>query len=233
MKIKIPISVLCFLFFIPAAFSSNDDFGIWTYIEVEKKINKKFSVNGELELRTKDNSEEIARWGLKLGGDYTVIKGLKVGAAYQYLHFHDTKYWNFQPRHRFIMYAQGRYKWNRFVFSLRERVQVTTKDENERIKSNGKKDRYKINPAWVWRNRVKVAYDIPKCKVTPSFSFESFYQLNNPDGNQFDGLRYTLSLNYKLNKKNSFELFGVHDRDVNVKNEEYRYVLGAGYTFSF
>jgi hypothetical protein len=32
-------------------------------------------------------------------------------------------------------------------------------------------------------NRFKIGYDIPKFPVKPAFSFETFYQLNNPDGN--------------------------------------------------
>ncbi|MCD7973758.1 MAG: DUF2490 domain-containing protein [Candidatus Azobacteroides sp.] len=226
--------LLIFLFIaLGEIYAESDDFGIWTSIEVDKKLNKKWNLNGEFELRTRDNTSEVARWGAKVGADYSFIKGLKVGAAYQFLYFHDIKYWDFQPRHRFIGYVQGRQKVGRFTFSLRERFQVTHKDDSDRIKANGKKDTYKINPEWSWRNRIKASYDIPKCKLTPSFSFESFFQLNNPDGNEFDGLRYTLSLTYKLDKKHSFDLSGIYDKEINVKNPENRCVLGIGYAYSF
>ncbi|NDW08557.1 DUF2490 domain-containing protein [Dysgonomonas sp. 520] len=222
-----------FLFLVITAKGQSDDFGIWSNIEIEKKINKKWAVNGELEMRTRENSSEIARWGLKVGGDYSIIKEVKVGLAYQFLYFHDIEYWDFQPRHRFIGFLQGRKKWGNFVFSLRERFQTTTKDDSDRIKKSGKKDKYKTNPEWSWRNRIKVGYDIPMCKFTPSLSFESFFQLNNPDGNDFDGLRYTLSLAYKLNKKHTIDLSGILDKEINVKNPEDKYILSIGYSYSF
>lgn len=218
---------------VSARAQSSDDFGIWSSVEIEKKFNKKWALNGELELRTRENTSEIGRWGAKLGGEYALMKEIKVGLAYQFQYFHDIQYQDFQPRNRFIGYLQGRKKWNNFVFTLRERFQVTTKDDSDRIKENGKIDTYKMDPEWCWRNRIKLAYDIPKSKFTPAFSFETFYQLNNPDGNEFDGFRYTLSLTYKLNKRNAFELSGIYDREVNVNNPVDRTVLGAGYSYSF
>lgn len=212
---------------------SSDDFGIWSTIEVEKKLNKKWAINGELELRTRENTSEVGRWGMKLGGEYAFIKEIKAGLAYQFLYFHDIEYWDFQPRHRFISYLQGKKKWGNIVFTLRERIQVTTKDDSDRIKASGKIDTYKIAPEWSWRSKIKIAYDIPNSKITPSFSFESFHQLNNDEGNKFDGLRYTLSLAYKLQKKHVFDLSGLFDKEINVKNPSDRYVLGIGYSYSF
>jgi len=103
------IIVLFYFFAITSLMAqSSDDFGIWTNIEIEKKINKKWTLDGEVEFRTRDNSSEINRWGLKLGGNYSIIKEIKVGLAYQFIYFHDIKYSDFQPRHRFIGFFQGK-----------------------------------------------------------------------------------------------------------------------------
>lgn len=232
---KYRLFIFVFLWFsvMTATGQSSSDFGIWSTIEIQKKLNKKWSMNGEAELRTRENSSEIGRWGLKIGGDYTIIKEIKVGLAYQFLYFHDIEYWDFQSRHRFIGFLQGRKKWGNFAFSLRERFQMTTKDDSDRIKDSGKVDTYKIDPEWSWRNRIKVIYDIPESKFSPSFSFESFYQLNNPDGNEFDGLRYTLSVAYRLNKQHTFDVSGIFDKEINVNNPVDRYILSVGYSYSF
>lgn len=229
---KIIIAFSLILLALVPLHSQNDDFGIWSSVEVTKKL-KKFELNGELEFRMRDNLQNIARLSGKVGAEYRIIKPLKIGAAYQYIYFYDTEYADYQPRNRFIAYLQGRHKWGNVTFSLRERIQVTVKDESDRIKSSGKIDTYKMNPDWVWRNRLKIAYDIPKSKITPAVSVESFYQLNNPDGNVFEGMRYTLSGTYKINKQQSVELFGLYDKEMNVKNPENRYVVGCGYTYSF
>ena len=156
-----------------------------------------------------------------------------MGAGYQYIYFHDFKYSNFQPRNRFYFFLQEKRKMGDFTFTLRERIQVTTKDESDRIKSNGKIDTYKINPDYSWRNRLKIDYNIPRCPVSPSLSVESFCQLNNPDGNKFDDMRYTLSFKYNLTKHNEIEIYGLVDKEMNVKNPEKKLVTGIGYVHSF
>jgi hypothetical protein len=210
-----------------------DDFGVWTTFEVEKDLGKKWSVNGELEFRGREDMTEVGRWAVRVGGDYKIVKNLKVGVAYQFQYFHDLEYADFQPRHRLIGSIQGKQKWGRFTFTLRERVQGTYKDDSDRVKKSGKIDTYKMDPEWTWKNRLKVAYDIPKSKFTPAASFETFYQLNNPDGNEFSALRYTLSVDYKLSKKHRFSLSGIYNHEMNVKDPVDRYVVELGYMFSF
>lgn len=212
--------------------AQSSDFGVWAAIETEKKLSKKWSINGELDFRTMNGLSTVRRWTIKPGVEYNAFKFLKAGAAYQFIYFYDAQYSDFQPRHRFITYVQGKQKWSSFTFTLRERVQVTTKDESDRIKVSGKIDTYKMNPEWTWRNRLAVSYNIPNSRFEPGFSFESFYQLNNPDGNNFDGLRYILSTEYKLNKKNSIEIYGVFDKDSNLDLDATdRWVLGFNYKF--
>jgi hypothetical protein len=124
-------------------------------------------------------------------------------------------------------------KWNNFSFSLREKLQVTFKDESDRIKSNGTIDTYKMDPEWTWRNRMLMSYNISHCALTPSFSVETFYELNNPDGNTFDNVRYTLSLDYKINKRNSINIYGLINSKLNSDDVNGKYILGVGYTHSF
>jgi len=211
---------------------STQDFGVWTNLGVEKKFGR-WELSSEAELRTMNNTSEINRISWSLGGQYSLLKRIKVGAGYEFIYFNDTKYSDYQPRNRFILFTQGAQKWGNFTFSLRERFQVTTKDESDRIKSSGNIVTYKINPEWTWRNRLKVDYNIPHSHITPAVSVESFYQLNNPDGNQFDNLRYTFSLDYKLTKKHTFELYWLVNDEINVSSPERQFVLGAGYTYSF
>jgi hypothetical protein len=230
MKIKY-LSLLVLLFPLSVLAQIND-YGVWTTIGADKDVGK-WNFATEAELRTNDNSTEVNRWSMKLEASYSILKQLKVGAGYEFIYFHDLKYWDFQPRNRFYFNVQGKYKFANFIFTLRERAQVTAKDESDRIKSNGKIDTYRVNPAWVWRNRLKLAYNIPHFPVTPSFSFETFYSLNDPDGNDFNDLRYTLAFTYNLTKHHELELYGLIDREINVNNRVQTYVLGLSYHYSF
>ncbi|MFT3739487.1 MAG: DUF2490 domain-containing protein [Breznakibacter sp.] len=213
-------------------FGQETDFGIWTDIGIEKKLGK-WALESNAQLRLQDDASTVGRVSMDIGASYRIIKPVSVGVAYEYMSFYDSKYDDYQPRQRYIAYVRGKQKIGNFTFSLRERFQRTIKDESNRLLSSGKYDTYKINPEWTWRNRLGVGYNIPGLSVRPSLTFETFYQLNNPDGNRFDKLRYMLSLEYALTKKHSLEVFGLMDREINVKSPLTRYVTGCGYQFSF
>ena len=212
--------------------SQSNDFGVWSNISLEKNM-KKWNFVATAEVRTQSNTSELNRSSLQLSTDYQILKPLKLGVSYEFMYFNDAKYSDFQPRHRANLFVQGRQKFGDFTISLREKVQVTSKDESDRIKKSGKIDTYKANPEWIWRNRLKFAYDIPEFPINPDISFETFYQLNNPDGSTFDKLRYTLTLNYKLSKQHRFELFELIDQDINITSPVTSFITGFGYVFSF
>lgn len=212
--------------------SQSNDFGIWSNVSLERNT-KKWDFAATAEVRTQSNTSELNRSSLQLSSEYQILKLLKIGASYEFMYFNDTKYNDFQPRHRGSLFVQGRQKFGDFTIVLREKVQVTSKDESERIKKSGKIDTYKVNPEWTWRNRLKVAYNIPDFPINPDISFETFYQVNNPDGNSFDKLRYTLTLNYKLSKQHRFELYELIDQDINVTSPVTSFITGFGYVFSF
>lgn len=201
--------------------AQTEDFGAWFGFNLEKEIKDwTFSV-GE-ELRTTDAISDFYGSYTSLGIDYSPFKHLKFGTSYQFILYNDTEYDDIQPRHRLNFQTTGDLKWNNFKFSLRERLQMTFKDESERD--------YKMNPKTRWRNRLEVEYNIPKSKFTPAFSVESYYQLNNPDGNKFDGIRYKLTGAYKINKRNKLEVYAQYDNEINVKDPVDRTVLGIEYT---
>lgn len=205
----------------------------WTSLGVSKKINKKWNIGAEAELRNGNFYGLIDRASLQLEANYNFNKYLKFSASYQAMEYYDFKYSDYQFRNRFSLGATGKFKISRFTVSLRERAQLTTKDESDRIKASGKIDTYKMNPEWMWRNRVKLDYNIRKSKFTPSFSVETFYQLNNPDGNQMDKLRYILSVEYKISKKKSIEVYGLYSKEVNVTSPEKLKVFGLSYNINF
>lgn len=223
--------------------------GIWTYVEVDKRIGKKLDLATELELRTLDMGKDIDRVSISADVNYRLIKPLKVGVGYSFIYKNDFKYDDFQPRNRFYAHLNGRHKFGNLTVSLRERIQLTTKDESDRIeyKKDGVTvkgiDTYRVNPDISWKNRLKLTYNIKKFPITPSASFETYYLMNDPDlGGYFSDFKSTVSFDYKINKRNSFEIFGtlIDSYTAAKANESYervndgkRYIVGAGYTYSF
>lgn len=212
--------------------AQNNAFNTWMAIDASHQL-KKWEFSAETELRTLNFIERTNRISFELTGAYRFSKHFTAGAGYMLMNFYDSKYADYQLRNRFSAFATGKFKAGRFSFVLREKLQLTIKDESDRINDEGETDTYNINPAFTWRNRLKVEYNIPKFPVTPSLSLEAFRQLNNPDKNVFDCLRYNLSFDYKFNKHNKLELYGLLDQEINVSAPVSTYVIGIGYSVNF
>lgn len=230
--LTIGLTVMFSIAFLEIVAAQNERYGTWTSVGAEKKLNK-WDFGVKTELRTIYYLQLINRWSLGLNADYELLKYLKVGAGYELMNSLDKEYNVYMFRNRFNTSVTGKLELNGFTFKLRERIQTTIKDDSKRIKDNGEINTYKINPEWSWRNRLQVSYNIPHCKITPAFSCESFYQLNNPDGNTFDNVRYALSFDYKINKQNSIEIYGLVNSKFESEDAYGKYILGAGYTIIF
>ncbi|MDR2841379.1 MAG: DUF2490 domain-containing protein [Paludibacter sp.] len=212
--------------------------GVWTSLSIDKRI-KKWQFSADTDIRTYGGDNVyyfglIDRWSIGVNAKYQIIKPLEVSLNYLIMNKLDTKYANYQWRHRVIPTIQAKQKWGDLQFSLRERIQFTTKDDSKRIRPDGSIDHYAVNSEFIWRNRFQIQYDIPQSKVNPAVSVESFYELNNPKGNQFQTIRYTLAFNYQVNKQNSVEIFNHFDYQPNdLSIEKYGiYILGISYRYS-
>lgn len=221
-----------------ASYAQDARFGNWTSLNIEKDLNK-WEVGAEAELRTNffEKGPLVDRASFGLGTDYKLIKGLKLGVGYQIMSNLDTKYLKYLMRNRFTASINGKLNFDRFTFSLRERLQLTLKDESNRLRDDGNIDTYRINPDLKWRNRLQIAYNIPKFKIDPTFSVETSYNFNSLDGNHFSKYRYILSFDYKLKKQHIFEVSAVLNSLVgaNLDSDDLygKYIIGTSYKYSF
>lgn len=229
---KIRYTIFLFLSIGNLIFAQNEMYGTWSSIEIEKKTNK-WDLSAETELRTIYVVRLIDRWSLGLNADYNLSKQFKFGVGYQFMNSldYDKDYLkNYFFQNRFYTSISYKFKIYDFSFGIRERIQLTQKED--RVQSDGSIDEYKINPALVWRNRLLLSYNIPHFKITPSLSLESFFDLNNPEGNTLDNLRFILSFDYKLNKRNSIDVFGVLNSEQNSDDSTGKYIFGLSFKHS-
>lgn len=213
-------------------FSQQTESGNWNTLSFSTRF-KKWNLSSEAEMRSTGPWSQLNRLSWNVEATYPILKHIRLGAGYTLINQYDAKYSDYQLRQRLTGFAAGKVNWGDFSLQTRQKFQYTSKDESDRIQSNGEIDTYKINPEWTWRSKFKLSWNIPGVQLTPSASFESFYQLNNPDGNTFDGLRYMLSLEYKLTRHHRLELNGILDQEIHVTSPLKTYVLGFGYEFSF
>lgn len=228
--------------------AQSDDFGIWTSVGVEKSFGKKWSVGAESEFRTRNSSRTADRWSFGIDGSYKIIKGLKVDAAYSLLYDNnhenisyneDGSYNNWRPsywglRHRLSVSLTGSVNAGRFKLSLRERWQYTYRPEKSTERydfDNGCREDKTVKGKGknVLRSKLKIEYDIVRCKIDPYADVELF------NAWALQKVRYTVGADWKIKKKHTIELYyryqSVNDKDDD--NDVGEHILGISYKYKF
>ena len=75
------------LFIAPVSLYAQDrDFTTWASTGFKYKVKPAFTLSGKLEWRTKDDLNKTDRWGLDVGGSYSVLPFLKVAMSFFGVH---------------------------------------------------------------------------------------------------------------------------------------------------
>lgn len=191
--------------------------GVGTYFRanVSGKIYKGLSFFLEQDIRPREDFKEMQWFFSTAELNYKCNKYLVAGAGYMcMIRYKDSD----QLRNRYYLYATGRYPLGPFTFSIRERFQSTF-----RAKAT--------HPSDYLRSMFNISYKIQKTGFTPFTYVEIFNNTRN--SLKTDKIRLSTGMNYKLNTKNSLQLFYryhiFHVKDpVNYQN-----VIGICYSHHF
>jgi hypothetical protein len=127
---------------VAAQVPTTDKWGSWTGVSLSKKLDRRWSLNAELELRTQNAMKNMDRWTAEVGTDYRLGKHIELGLSYSYLYSYKMAEWKAKydgtdlegynvthaywlPKHRLSADITGEKKLGRWTFSLRERLQFT------------------------------------------------------------------------------------------------------------
>ena len=187
---KIWLFVLLFGMSFPA-WAQSDDFTTWTKFKVNHKIDSRFSVSGDLELRMKDDVSRLDRWGLTVGGSYRPCSFLNLGVGYE-THLRNLGDSDWKLRHRYHISATANFRYQWLKVSLRERFQQTFDrgDSETRL-----------------RSRLKLSYAPTKGIVSPYFSVEIYQSLDDTSFWRADRMRYRPGVEIALAKRWSLDAF--------------------------
>jgi Protein of unknown function (DUF2490). len=207
------------------SFAQSDDLGMYTSVEVSRKIVSKLEVSLEEEFRLRDNLNEIDRFSTALQLSYKFCPYLKAGGAYNLINYnHPTKDW--EIRHRYYFFVQGSYEFNRFTISLRERFQSTYRQGVSETST-------RANPKQYIRSKVALSYNIKNSSFEPYTSCEFYNSLNNKTGNGLDKIGFILGTKYKINNKNSLDLYYKYVNFDEDEDETNSHIIGIGYSHKF
>ena len=237
---------------LPMVSVAQTDYGLWTSIGVDKKINKKLSFGLEGEFRSRNDFRTAERWSIGVSGSYKFSKRFKMAAGYTLLDDNRKEkitynnddpnssnyYNNWRPsywtiRHRFNVDLAANVDWGRWNISLRERWQYTYRPEKTTTRYDFDNSKWEDTTVGgktssVLRSRLQAEYDIPFCKWTPYASIELYNAWS------VEKVRYTIGADWKITKQHAIGLYyrfqqynHLDDGDVNTN------ILGASYNFKF
>ncbi|MCW3077265.1 MAG: hypothetical protein JWO32_1874 [Bacteroidetes bacterium] len=204
---------------------SQKDFQVWTNLESEAGINKRWMVHVQQQTRFIENASTYAYSYFDLGGLYRFSRNLRFTFNYIYV---DKKRVDisYSYRHQFEGYFTYRKKIGKFVFFDRLLGDMQFKDYNADAQGNRLRDFYV-------RNKFTVRYKLP-FKFTPYLAEETYYK--------FDGMYYEKGFNririfggllYNLTDLWLAEVFYMMEFNHDAKTPTNNYVLSFGIVRTF
>ena len=202
----------CFVF----SQDMSQDFGTWTKIKSDFKINKKTSFTNKTELRTLDNSSQISQFYTQFSFNKKLNKKLSTSFAMRIRLL--NKEYSYLLANRFHNDLTFSHKISdlSLYFRLRTQINFNLNNSNEFYERTRLKLKYKINK--------KIAF----------YTYQELYFLLSPSERYFyDKTRFGIGIQYELNKETDLEIKYLKINDINVENPSSLNVLGATVTIKF
>ena len=214
--IKYCLFIIICIMVLPSHAQEND-FQTWGDIAAKYKINKKFRLNAELGIRTRENSQLLKQQYAEIGLKYRIKKRINAGIKYRYSNYSILHKTSSQRLNLDLEYSFK--KWGRTRLTIRERYQyewlvfrnITNYDE--------------IN----LRSRVDLSYDIRKTKIEPFFSVEHYLSLEGKKHGLTTQMRWTLGFDMPVNKWSDISVSYRVQQQLNNSNPLRAYIFILSY----
>lgn len=197
---------------------------MWNTFSIEKKINKKFSISLDEEVRFKENYSQLNLFYTNLGVSYKISKGLKFSLIYrntQKVNF--ERGWDIKHRIMFDLTYKKKIKDN-FYVQMRERIQL----ENKNIFSS--EDGKYIES--FSRTKIEIGYNINR-NLKAYISEEMRFQIVDPRNAESNfGLhrfRQAAGFNYKLTLSSTIGAYYLVQLESRVYKPNDLYIFGIEY----
>ncbi len=185
---------------------------VWLGATLKMKLNKKIRLDLEQQLRLEDHESGFDQTFTELGLRYKITDNFNIKGQYRYA-FTDDEH----NESRWSIDLGYTHDINNFPLDIGYRLRV----QDEKVDWTGEKKTY-------IRQRVTLDYNLSKL-MDPAFEYEWFYKFN--DDHEFRRNRFTLSLQWKLNKHSELVTFARMEDEYNVKNPDRTYIMGIGYSY--
>lgn len=213
--------------------SAQNDFGLWSGIDVRVPLTGKLDAGLEVQARFRDNVHRVDNTFLSPYLRYDVVKNFRVAAAYRMTNEADAgSLFGGINTHRLSLDLEGRNLIDLLAEKSRFNAGVRVRYTHETTGGDRNND--------YLRGQLEIKYNLPKIKLEPQLSGELFYHFNDQfsysftevrSGGRFNRYRVRLGLNYPLNKRMEVQAFYMLQSKIETPKKEF--ILGIGYTYQF
>jgi len=162
-----------------------------------------------------ENVTSVRNFFSEVGLGYRMNDMIKISGYYRYIN-RSMANGSFLPTSRFHVDLRLRYKAKPVILSYRTRFQTQRK-------TNNREDESEIFS----RNRIAIQLDLDK-RFSPYVSTELYYDFKQ---GELYKVRYTAGVELDLKKRRELDLFYRLQREFNMNNPTYAYVVGIGYSY--
>lgn len=192
-------------------------------ISISKGLFNNFEVFSELELGLEENLSKMGKLQGEIGLKYSPIKFLELEAKYRYTKNRKNYSDEYKYTNLFALAGEAKYDINRFRIYYRLQYQSI---DDESI-WNGTD-----NEGDVYKNRLKLKYNIRGTKITP-FLFSEIYVQIGINGIDATKLKTVGGFDYPVTKRSSVKLYYRNDREL-TEFIPYSYqTIGFAYNLKF
>lgn len=205
------------------------DFETWSKAGINIKLNKKWSLGLEEQLRLKTNSSVIDSYFTELNVKYKMESGFFIGGGFRFIKENDNegKVQGYETHLRYNLDLGYKHSLDRLKLGYRLRMQ----SKNEIGSTAG----LNSSPTNTLRLKIGGEYNIKKWKFDPKLSIEVFNRFEEGQQNGLNKFRTTLGTTYDLKKYGDLAMFYRIERELNPLYEDYpkiTYILGVSYIYT-
>jgi hypothetical protein len=196
------------------------DVGLWTNIFIEKKISKKFSAHFETQSRFNQYVSTLYYTNAELGGTVKPSPWFNISAGYV-ITGKEARRGGVILRNQYYASILFKARLGWFRFSDRNMFQSKNNDSYFSDESINFRKNY-------YRNKLTLKANLTR-KIQPYVAGELYYELNDPEGNDFSRSRTYAGVEYQLTKKSQLEFYYLMQKELHQRYPQTDHVIGIGY----
>ena len=198
------------------------DAGLWTGVEVEKKITNWLDLNGAFEIRMNNNISTVEKYLGEAGFSARLHKYLDAGLTYRYSYRFLPEF-SWFPVHR--LYSDLRFEYNWTYLSASARFRFTA----DKVPDFREKGIFETTA----RLRPQIAYNIRKTPLRARGSVEFFFPVWQEQTLITEKTRYKLGLQYVLSNAVTLEVAHLYQNGTYKNKSQHNFIWVAGLSYKF